>query len=322
MLFLRSFSTDPYFNLAAEEYFLKQTNEDLFMLWVSRPSVIIGKHQNAMAEINYPYIVDNNILVARRLSGGGTVVHDDQNLNFTFIANGEAGKLIDFKKFVSPVIGYLKTLDVNAFIGEKNEILVGDLKISGNAEHVFKNRVLHHGTLLYNSDLERLKAAIKVIPGEKYFDKAVQSNRASVANIASLLKEKLTIDDFISGLFGHMKSISDEVVKYELKQDEIASIQKLANDKYKTTEWIFGYSPDYKFTNQFQFECNYWEVEFTVRKGIIQTARIYQNSEELVELNADFIGKYHLYESVYLIIVSAFPQLQSSLLNELTYCFF
>ena len=127
---------DPYFNLATEEYLMKHSEEDIFLLWQSELCVVVGKHQNTYAEINYPFIREHNIKVARRLSGGGTVFHDRGNLNFTFIRNGEPGKLVDFRRFVSPVIEMLQQLNVHAVMGGKNDILVDGKKISGNAEHV------------------------------------------------------------------------------------------------------------------------------------------------------------------------------------------
>jgi len=177
MIGILSRSRNVFFNLAVEEYLLKQKTDDVFMLWQSGISVVVGKHQNTYAEINHAYIREHQIPVVRRLSGGGAVFHGPGNLNFTFIQNGEPGKMVNFRKFVTPVIEYLKTLGLSAEIGTQNEILIGGVKISGNAEHIFKKRVLHHGTLLFNVDLSMLKEAIKVVP-ERYIGKAVQSNRS------------------------------------------------------------------------------------------------------------------------------------------------
>ncbi len=156
MLCIQSPSRDPYFNLAAEEYLLKQSTDDVFMLWQSSPVVVSGKHQNVYAEMNYRYIREKGILVARRLTGGGTVYHDPGNINFSFIRQGEAGKMVDFTGFIEPVIRFVNSLGVHASQGPKHEIMVNGKKISGNAEHVFKNRVLHHGTLLFDAALDEL----------------------------------------------------------------------------------------------------------------------------------------------------------------------
>ena len=187
MLIIQNSTTDPYFNIAVEEYLLKNFTDDCFILYQNKPSIIIGKHQNTLAEINYQYVKENNIAVVRRLSGGGTVYHDLGNLNFSFIKNsGNDKNLVDFKMYTTPIIEVLKQLGVNAEFGGHNDIQVNGFKISGNAEHIFKKRVLHHGTLLFSSDLSILNNAIKA-PENRYSDKAVKSVRAVVANIKDFI---------------------------------------------------------------------------------------------------------------------------------------
>jgi lipoate-protein ligase A len=292
MRYVLSESLDPYFNLAAEEYLLKQTNENIFMLWRSVPSVIVGKHQNALAEINYPYVLKNNLVLARRLSGGGTVVHDQNNVNFTFISNGKEGKLIDFKKFVSPVIDFLKTLDIEATLGDKNDIRIGNLKISGNAEHVFKKRVLHHGTLLFNSDLSRLKEAIKILPG-KYFDKAVQSNRSSVTNIIEFLEKKISVEDFIEELSNYILKNNKEVTNKPFSENEKNTISHLSEEKYAEEDWVMGYSPKYEFKNSFLYKNDEWDVSLKTEKGQIIEASLKVNNYNLSDLSKALIGCKH-----------------------------
>ena len=187
MLIINRPQTDPYFNIAAEEYLLKQMDEDCFMVWQNEPSIIVGKHQNTLAEINYSFAKENNIPVVRRITGGGTVFHDLGNLNFTFISSGEKGKLVNFKKFTQPIIEVLNQMGIPARFEGKNDLRVNGLKISGNAEHVYKNKVLHHGTLLFSTDLNFLKKAIKSVP-ERFQDKAVQSVRSKVANITDFIE--------------------------------------------------------------------------------------------------------------------------------------
>ncbi|MBN1119190.1 MAG: lipoate--protein ligase [Bacteroidales bacterium] len=295
MLYILSDSFDPYFNLATEEYLLKNKTEDIFFLWRSPPAVVVGKHQNALAEINYKYVRENNILVARRLSGGGTVVHDLQNLNFSFISKGEEGKLIDFKKYISPVIDYLATIGLQATIGEKNDIRINDLKISGNAEHVFRKRVLHHGTLLFNSDLEQLRKAIQVTQG-LYFDKAVQSNRSGVTNITNHLSTKLKIEEFVEGLSTHI--MQQAAKSYKLSTEETELINNLKTEKYKTTEWIFGYSPRYNFKNSFIFNNQIWDIELHIEKGKIVNSKIIIEGSQNKLLEEKLLHSWHLYDPV------------------------
>ena len=188
MICIKSDSNDPYFNLAAEEYLLKERKEDIYFQYINAPSVVIGKHQNALSEINLDYMNKNEILLARRISGGGAVYHDDGNLNYSFLTSEEAGDLIQFKKYTAPVIEILRLLGVEARLGKRNEILTDGGKISGTASHVYKNRTLHHGTLLFNSDLEKLAKCLYV-DSSRIKDKAVKSVRSEVVNISDLLKK-------------------------------------------------------------------------------------------------------------------------------------
>jgi lipoate-protein ligase A len=258
---------DPYLNLAAEEFLLKQATEDYFLIWQSNPVVVVGKHQNTLAEVNYRYVRNHNISIARRLTGGGTVYHDQGNLNFSFIRNGKPGKLVDFSYFIKPVIGFLKTFGIEANQGPKNEILVMDKKISGNAEHVFKNRTLHHGTLLFNADLDNLNDAIRPGPGI-YSDKAVRSNRSSVVNLAEYLNPGLGIKDFQYALMDYMIRNYDGKL-FEPDENQRTAIRQLAADKYETWEWIYGWSPDYEFANFWRDEEYELSVQLKTHRGII-----------------------------------------------------
>jgi len=276
MFCIYSHNTDPYFNLASEEHYLRNSADEYFILWKSVPSVICGKHQNVLSEINYPFLRQKGILVARRLTGGGTVYHDEGNINFTFIRNGEPGKLVDFTSFISPVIRFLKSLNLQAVQGPKHEILVNGLKVSGNAEHVFRNRVLHHGTLLFQSDLDVLNRAITRESGS-YSDKAVQSNRSTVINLAACLNGNIDIDTFSSSFFAFIKSEcggSD----YD-PSEQIKTISELADLKYRSADWIFGWSPDYIFRNTApKFGLT---IELTVHRGFITKSGV--SSTELPE---------------------------------------
>lgn len=297
MLYVMSNSYNPFYNLATEEYLLKQKNDDFFMLWRSEPTVIVGKHQNLPAEINYRYILENKLKVARRLTGGGTVVHDMQNLNFTFIVNGIPGKLIDFKKHITPIIGFLQSVGISASIGIKNDIRIGDLKISGNAEHVYKNRVLHHGTLLFNSDLESLRKAIAVVPG-KYEDKAVQSNRASVVNIAEYLKTPMDIDEFSARLAEFVLGGNNRIVPANFSGSDNECIETLMQEKYSADEWIWGYSPRYTFRNSFEFGGKTWLVKLEVDKGKIQQAEVLVDGQKSSDLSECLKGLSHRFENL------------------------
>jgi lipoate-protein ligase A len=261
-------STDPYFNLAAEEYFLKNFQEDFFLLWRSQPTVVVGKHQNALAEINHEFVRKNQIPLARRLSGGGTVFHDLGNLNFTFIRNVEKIQEVNFKVFTSPIVEALKTLGIAAYTTGRNDLLIDGKKISGNAEHVHKNRVLHHGTLLYNSQLGALKGALKV-DLSKFEDKAVQSNRSEVTNIADYLPQPIKVEDFGNQLFSEISKQLTDSQLYTPTEADMQAIQKLSDEKYQTWDWIFGYSPRYRFKNQFSSSKGEITISLLVEKGLL-----------------------------------------------------
>jgi len=259
-------NTDPYFNLAAEEYFLKNFQEDFFMLWRSQPSVVVGKHQNALAEINHEFVRENQIPVARRLSGGGTVFHDPGNVNFTFIRSVANISEVNFKVFTVPVVEALKKLGVDAYTTGRNDLVIDGKKISGNAEHVHRNRVLHHGTLLFDSRLEALKGALKV-DLSKFEDKAVQSNRSEVTNIAHYLPNPISVEEFTDLIFAEISQNYQEFQFYKLTAEDIKAIQKLSIEKYQTWDWIFGYSPRYRFNNK--NENDEIHISLLVEKGLL-----------------------------------------------------
>ena len=195
MLCIKSTTQNPAFNLATEEYLLRNKDEECFYLYINGPSIIVGKHQNTLAEINIDYVKAQNIDVIRRLSGGGAVFHDPGNLNFTFIKKGEKDQLVDFRKYTKPILDVLQSLGVKARFEGRNDLTIEGKKFSGNAEHVYKNKILHHGTLLFSSKLPDLSQALKVNP-LKYKDKAVKSVRSRVTNISEHLKESITLEEF------------------------------------------------------------------------------------------------------------------------------
>jgi lipoate-protein ligase A len=285
--------TDPYFNLAAEEYFLKNFQEDFFMLWRSLKSVVVGKHQNALAEINHAFVRKNNIAVCRRLSGGGTVFHDPGNLNFTFIRQVDKIQEVNFKLFTIPVVLALQKLGVDAYTSERNDILVNGKKISGNAEHVYKKRVLHHGTLLYDSCLDELRGALNV-DLSRFEDKAVQSNRSVVTNIASYLPRKFSIEDFTDFLFQELMASFPHTQVYEMTETDRHEILKLRNEKYTSWDWIFGYSPRYRYQNNFQSGKALVEIEMLVEKGMVQSFSATGISENLsAKISERLVGLRH-----------------------------
>ncbi|KHO61320.1 lipoate--protein ligase [Thermoanaerobacter sp. YS13] len=285
MLYIYNKNTNPYFNLAAEEYVLKEFQEECFMLWRNEPSIIVGKNQNTLAEINLDYVRQHKIPVVRRLSGGGAVFHDLGNLNFTFIVNEDVSSFSDFKRFTQPIIDVLRKLSVNAEFSGRNDITIDGKKISGNAQYYYKTRILHHGTLLFSSSITDLSAALKVRP-VKFEDKGVKSVSKRVTNISEHLKEPFTIEQFIDLIMNHIREQTAESEMYEFTSEDIQKIEKLVREKYSTWEWNFGTSPDYSFKNEKKFTGGTVEVNLNVEKGIIKDIKIY----------GDFFGKYDVSE--------------------------
>jgi len=296
MLCLNLESTDPYFSLAADEYLLKNRKEDFLILGINGKSVIIGKHQVAHRESATKFVTQNNIPVIRRISGGGTVFHDNGNLNFSFILKSEQGKQVDFMKYTLPVISFLSSLGVNAKFEGKNDLKVNGLKISGNAEHVYHNRVLHHGTLLFNADTDLLRASIRKDTG-KYETKAVSSNPSRVMNLKSLLRSVSDISEFRILM---LKWFMDNFPGSEMFQpggEEINKINEIADSKYRTWEWNYGYGPEYHFSNRFQYLGKECSCRLYVKDGIILECKI-DGNDELASAGKKLKGCRHMVDDM------------------------
>jgi lipoate-protein ligase A len=270
-------STEPYFNLATEEYLLKQ-EDDWCMLWQSTPSVIVGKHQNAIAEINPEILENKKIHVARRLSGGGAVYHDLGNLNFSFIKTGRKGQQVNFKKYTAPILGALKAIGLDAAYGTRNDLRVGTLKISGNAEHVFRERVLHHGTLLFDTNLDELNRVLRVDPF-RFEDKGVRSARSRVGNIRDMLSSDMDIQGFRTHIIEYLIRYSS-VTMTEINRDELEKVEKIAREKYRRWEWNFGYSPAFSGSGKFNHNDRTLHVNYRVEKGLLTQVKLSPGPQE------------------------------------------
>jgi lipoate---protein ligase len=285
-------SDNPFFNLAIEEILLKNKREEYLILGINKPSVIIGKHQAAHREINTKFVVENDIPVVRRISGGGTVFHDKGNLNFTFIRQSEEGKQVDFRKYTLPVIEFLSSIGVEAKFEGKNDIKTNGFKISGNAEHVHRNRVLHHGTLLFSTSLEMMRNALRK-DTSLYSSRAVASNPAPVINLKEMLKGFRDIYEFRSGMMNFFLNNLPENKIYNLSHSDIEATESLILKKYRTWEWNWAYGPDYQFVNKFQSEGDHITCRLSVKEGIIRECLI-EGSSEMVNAGKKMTGCRHM----------------------------
>ncbi len=292
MILINRTENDPYFNIAAEEYVLKAFNQDVFMLWVNSPSVIIGKHQNAVAETDIMYTFKNQIPVVRRISGGGTVYHDEGNLNYSLVVNGEQGKLVDYLKYAGTVIRTLESLSVEAVLEGKSNLFTAGKKFSGNAEHVFRNRVLHHGTLLYNTDPENLRNCIT--PAHTaYDDKSVRSVDSKTTNLAEHLPGDFSMEDFKNALIRQAMLDFPDVSTYSFTEKDRIAIQKLVDDKYSGLEWNFGYSPKYGLNRDMWIGDQPVKISLKTEKGRISSLQVNIDGKNMDGLFARLVGIMH-----------------------------
>lgn len=295
MLCIRRKNTNPYFNLATEEYVLKNFDEDSFMLWRNEPCIVVGKHQNTLAEINIDYVKENNIPVVRRLSGGGAVFHDLGNLNFTFTKKGHDENLIDFRKYTEPILEVLHKLDIDAKFEGRNDLTIEGRKFSGNAEHIWKSKVLHHGTLLFSSEMKDLSQALKVNP-LKFSDKAVKSVRSRVTNISEHLKKSVDVMEFYEMIIDHIITTHQDIKLYELTDYDHQQIEELVRTKYNTWEWNYGYSPKYNFNKTIKTIGGTIDINMNVVNGIISEVKIFGdffNKSDIAELENILVSTPH-----------------------------
>ena len=269
--------TDPRINLAIEEYALKTMDVDkdsYFLFYINEPSIIIGKNQNTIEEINTDYVESNGIHVVRRLSGGGAVYHDLGNLNFSFLTKDDGDSFRNFKKFTQPIVDALKEMGVDAELSGRNDILAGGRKISGNAQFSTKGRMFSHGTLMFDTEIEAVVSALKVRK-DKIESKGIKSIRSRVANIMEFIEEPISIDDFRLKLLHSIFGGEEEVKTIELTEEDWANIYALSKERYANWEWNYGKSPAFNMSHSERFPVGGIDVRLQVKNGVIEDAHIY-----------------------------------------------
>lgn len=277
MKYIENLSNNPWYNLAFEEYCFKNLpqDEDYVILWINGPSIIIGKNQNTMEEINQEYVREHGIKIARRITGGGAVYHDLGNLNFSLITTVSGEVRIDFRQINIPMLNSLEKLGINAEFSGRNDLTLEGKKFSGIAQSVWKNRVLNHGTILFDTDLTVLSSALKVRK-DKIESKGVKSVKSRVTNIRPHLSEDVDILTFQDLLLKNIFALEDmEPTEYILSKEQKQEIDKLYEEKNSSWDWNYGESPDFNYNNYKRFPFGSIDLRLEIKNGLIKDAKIY-----------------------------------------------
>ena len=309
MILIENKSLDPYFNLAADEFFTNESAESIITLWRNDNTIVVGKNQDTRSEINEPFVREHGIHVVRRITGGGAVYHDLGNLNFSFFTPAEGQKICDFKKFLNPIREVLSELGIQAEFSGKNDLLIDGKKFSGNAQLIKKDRILHHGTLLFSSDVKILADCLNPNK-QKLASHGVASVKSRVTTIAeSFAAQKNTVRHHFDGENGAVLTFEEfytrllnGLVKYfhikevrGLNSTETTAIGKLADAKHRTTEWIYGASPSFNFSKSKYFEgCGTITLYMAVNSDMICDAVLtgdFIGARDASELAETLIGK-------------------------------
>lgn len=283
MIFIKNESKDPYFNLALEEYALKEidVDEDFFILWQNENTIVVGRNQNTIEEINSKNVKEKDVNVVRRMSGGGTVYHDSGNINYTFITKSDDDSKHNFKKFTKPVIDALEELGIKAEFTGRNDITIGDKKVSGNAQYYYQNKMLHHGTILFDVNPEILQELLNV-KIDKIKSKGIKSVKSRVTSISKHLQTAMSSKEFMDMLLKFILETEDISSKeYLLSEKDLVEIQKLADEKYSTWDWVYGESPKFEFKQSKRYAGGNIDLRLNVKNGVITDFKIF----------GDFFGK-------------------------------
>ncbi|AYG01420.1 lipoate--protein ligase [Lactococcus allomyrinae] len=307
MQFINYLGQDAYTNIAMDSwllYNLKPT-EPVFSLWQNKRAVIVGRNQNTFAEVNQDYIDNHDVQVVRRVSGGGAVYHDEGNICFTFFVPVESSASVNFKQFVQPMYDALHAVGINAQITGRNDLEVEGKKISGNAQRYAGGYLMHHGTLLWDTDVEAMIRSLNV-SDEKFVSKAAKSVRARVGNIKDYAPEDLTLDSFIEALKYYL---TDEGKDNELilSDNQLAGIKDWRDSQFSTWDWNYGESPKFAFSNHAKFTGGSIDVQVNVEHGKITEINFlgdFLGVRDWRDIKEQFIGIEFTPEAVHKVLTS------------------
>lgn len=273
VIYLETGSQDPSYNLAVEEYVLTSRLEGGYLLlWQNGSTVVIGQNQNAEEEIDRAFVEAHGIRVVRRTTGGGAVYHDLGNLNYSFITDAGGAERLTMERFTVPVVNALRGLGLQAEASGRNDILVEGKKVSGTAQRLYKNRILHHGTLLFDTDPNMAAGALRAAP-EKFRSKSAKSVRSRIGNIRDFLRTDMDLPAF----WEYLKTAlaGGGFVTGALSEEELRAVEALKREKYDTWEWNFGRSPQYDMANKRYWSGGSLEVRAAVKEGRITAIAFY-----------------------------------------------
>ena len=293
MIYIESDSTDPYYNLALEEYVFEDLDkgEEFLILWQNANSIIVGKYQNTAEEVNQSFVDEHHIRVARRLSGGGAVYHDTGNLNYTLIVDQKNNPDFNFSLFVIPVIEALRELGVNAEFNGRNDLTIGGRKFSGQSQYAKGGRIMHHGCIMLDSNLENVQDALRV-KAAKFESKSIKSVRSRVTTINEHAPSPISMETFKETLKRHVLSTNNGGT-YKLTPEDIAQIERLARDKYSTWDWNYGRSPACSIRRDAHFEGGLICVQMNVEYGSVSDIHFsgdFFGNRDLSQLEQSLIG--------------------------------
>ena len=287
-------SNDVFFNSAVEEYFIKEFNEPIFMLWKNTPNVMVGRNQNTVSEVNEKFCKENNIDIIRRLSGGGAIYNSLENFEYTLIIDKLSNSNYSFKSIVEPLIDFLKQLGIDAQFTGRNDVLVDGKKISGNAQYHFKDILLQHGTVLYDVDINTL---MKCLTPDlmKLTAKGIKSVKSRVTTLKERLPDDYNVDKFMDEFMKFNLNRSNENYYKELTEDEKIEVLKLKEDRWDKKEWNFGKNPKYSNKKKRKFTSGLVEINYEIKAGKIFNLKIYGDffaTDDISKLEDKLLNKY------------------------------